>query len=140
VGKITVRILGLDSSCLPAPLMQKTARRVLRLLNLSGEFEIIAADLALMRRLNRIYRRKNRLTDVLAFSYFRAMPHAKNLARGQIFIPAKTFKNPDKLTRLMVHAILHIRGHSHDTASSTKRMEREEKRILQALTFKNPKP
>jgi probable rRNA maturation factor len=113
--------------------MQKTARRVLRLLNLSGEFEIIAADSALMRRLNRIYRRKNRLTDVLAFSYFGAMPHAKNLARGQIFIPAKTFKNPDKLTRLLAHAILHIKGHSHDTARGAKRMEREERKILREL-------
>jgi rRNA maturation RNase YbeY len=102
-----------------------------RSLGLSGEIEIVVADSALMRRLNAAYRGTHRPTDVLSFSYPDGAP------RGQVFVSREAVKNPDGLTRLLVHAIVHLGGYEHRTPAQRRRMEKKEKEILhESLHFR----
>ncbi len=81
-----------------------------------------------IRELNRIYRNKDKVTDILSF------PLTKN--SGEIFIclsdvktkakktPKKTASEKDYLGFLFIHGLLHLKGLDHGS-----RMEREEKTI-----------
>lgn len=63
---------------------------------------LVFASNNLMKKLNRIYRKKPYPADVLAF------PLSKN--EGEIFIN-KTNKND--IIYLFIHALLHLKGHKH---------------------------
>ena len=77
------------------------------------EISLVFAGNNLMKNLNRIYRKKPRSADVLAF------PLSKN--EGEIFIN-KIKKN--KTVYLFIHAILHLKGYKHG-----KKMEEVEKKL-----------
>ncbi len=67
---------------------------------------------AKMKELNKKYRGKNRVTDVLSFEelneIFICLPQAKR--------QAKALKHPlnCELTRLAVHGIVHLKGYEHE--------------------------
>jgi probable rRNA maturation factor len=108
------------------------------------------ADLSLMlvgdrsmRRLNRLYRRKDRTTDVLAFPIgkHRARPLSDLLGDVVISLPqaAKQAKRAGhslehELTVLMIHGLLHLLGYDHErNAREAHRMQRKERAILRSL-------
>ncbi len=72
-----------------------------------------------MRRLNRVYRRKDRPTDVLSFAaaggggllgdIVISVPYAKRQARRRREKPAA------ELDRLLLHGYLHLLGYDHET-------------------------
>jgi len=91
------------------------------------------------KRLNSRYRRKSQSTNVLSFSYDRR--------RGDVVlchqVIAREAKQQGKSLRahyahLVVHGILHLRGHDHLRRSDAARMERAEIRILRRLGFADP--
>lgn len=87
---------------------------------LSGKKKKIELSIALVgegriKELNKKYRRKNRPTDVLSFSYG---------SSGEIVICPKVIKENAKkynsafkkeLARVLIHGILHLLGYSHKT-------------------------
>jgi len=91
------------------------------------------------RLLNGSFRKRNSATNVLSFSYDRrhgdvvlCHPVIKQEAREQ----RKSL--PAHYAHLIVHGILHLRGHDHLRKSDAERMERKEIRILRLLGFGNP--
>ena len=91
------------------------------------------------KRLNRTFRKKNYPTNVLSFSY--------GGGSGDVVlchpVIAREAKQQGKSLRahyahLVVHGILHLRGHDHSRKSEAARMERAEIRILRRLGFGNP--
>lgn len=145
----------LDSSVF---FVRKVARHTLQSLNLSGELEIIAASSKLMRKLNMAYRGKDRPTNVLAFSYSEkksrvnfkrvrfqrsenffgdsarcSAAKGKPFLQGQVFLEQSVFADLEDLTRLLVHAIVHIKGYSHDTMAEMKKMSKVEEKIIKLL-------
>jgi ssRNA-specific RNase YbeY (16S rRNA maturation enzyme) len=82
-----------------------------------------------MRRLNARYRRKRDVAEVLAFRYPGGTP------RGQIFILHRPGTNdPATRARLLVHAMVHLKGYDHRTRHARARMEQEEARVLRYLS------
>ncbi|HTY13046.1 MAG TPA: rRNA maturation RNase YbeY [Candidatus Omnitrophota bacterium] len=81
-----------------------------------GTISISLVGDALMRRLNREYRKKDKTTDVLSFNIdengilgdiYISLPVAKRQAREY----SVTLK--DELVRLAVHGTLHVLGYTH---------------------------
>ena len=98
-----------------------------------------------MRRLNRQYRKQDRITDVLAFAMRDAhAPHASRLTPlGDVVISAPTAARQarqgkrsldEEVAVLMVHGILHLCGYDHErSAKEARRMHRRERMILRSL-------
>jgi probable rRNA maturation factor len=91
------------------------------------------------RRLNKNYRKKNYATNVLSFPYgggsgdvVLCHPVIAREARAQ----GKSLRA--HYAHLVVHGVLHLRGHDHLRARDAARMERAEIRILRRLGFGNP--
>jgi probable rRNA maturation factor len=91
------------------------------------------------RRLNSKFRRKNHATNVLSFPYGKGS--------GDIVmchpVIAREAREQGKALRahyahLVVHGILHLRGHDHLSRSAAARMEKAEISILRRLGFGDP--
>jgi probable rRNA maturation factor len=108
--------------------------------------EASRADIALRivgraegQKLNRRFRKKNYPTNVLSFPY--------GGGRGDIVlchpVIAREAREQGKTLRahyahLVVHGILHLRGHDHLRRTDAARMEKAEIRILRRLGFGDP--
>ena len=93
------------------------------------------------RRLNHAFRGRDYATDVLTFVYGRR-PY-----RGDIVICHPVLVRAARERRvaldahyahLVVHGMLHLRGHDHERARDAERMESLERRILAQLGFGDP--
>jgi len=91
------------------------------------------------RKLNKKYRAKNYPTNVLSFPYgggsgdvVLCHPVIAREARQQ----RKTLRA--HYAHLVVHGVLHLRGHDHQRERDAARMERAEIRILRRLGFGDP--
>jgi probable rRNA maturation factor len=91
------------------------------------------------KRLNAGYRGKERATNVLSFCYDRrhgdvvlCHPVIRREAKAQHKRLAAHYAH------LVVHGVLHLRGHDHVRRRDAVRMERAEIRILRRLGFANP--
>jgi probable rRNA maturation factor len=99
-----------------------------------------------MRRLNRMYRKKDRTTDVLAFP-MRESHNPCPMLLGDVVISVPTARRQakesgrslgDELAALLVHGVLHLCGHDHErSAREAVRMRRRETAIVKML---NPVP
>ena len=105
-----------------------------------------------VRVLNRIHRNKDQPTNVLAFPAFNSedldwLPAEAPVCLGDIIIAfetatveaeaeAKNFK--DHLSHLVVHGMLHLLGHDHETEDKARIMEGLEVDALAQLGVGNP--
>ncbi len=121
------------------PDAERVARRAARAAGGAGAI-LLDGDRA-VRRLNARHRGRNRATNVLTFE-----PAAGGdggdivLALGVVRREARAgHKRPSHhLAHLVVHGVLHLRGHDHGGVGEARRMEAEEARILARLGVPNP--
>lgn len=82
-----------------------------------------------MQEINRVYRGKNEVTNVLSF-------FQKELGLGELVLcPAKIRKDAQnygiifkaELYRIFIHGLLHLLGYNHETEKDFQRMLRKEK-------------
>lgn len=101
-----------------------------------------------MARLNARWRGRARATNVLSFpAVDRAAPGARGGFLGDIALAFGTLTREarnggmtlaDHLSHMMVHGILHLLGHDHETDHEAREMERREARALGALGIADP--
>jgi probable rRNA maturation factor len=93
------------------------------------------------RRLNRAYRARDYATNVLSFPYG-ASPLRGDIVLCHPLIAREARQQGKSLAahyaHLVVHGMLHLRGHDHARKPGAARMERAEVRILRRLGFGNP--
>ena len=107
--------------------------------------EVIIVDDEYIQKINREYRGLDRPTDVISFSYLPkdsqpvGSPKDDNLA-GEVYVSYETLEKEAKaqgielknlFLRVGVHGLLHVIGYDHETESEARRMEEEERRLLQ---------
>jgi probable rRNA maturation factor len=107
-----------------------------------SELSIVLTSDDQIKLLNRIYRKKNRPTDVLAFAQ-REGKHGDRAGRilGDVVISVETARRQavargadwlTELTMLLAHGLLHLLGWDHDTPSKDRRMRLETARLCKA--------
>ncbi|MBH0179499.1 MAG: rRNA maturation RNase YbeY [Nitrospira sp.] len=112
-----------------------------------SELSIELAGDRRMRRLNRLYRKKDRTTDVLAFPMREALaPHATRFPMnmlGDVVISVPQARRQaieaggqlDKeIVSLLVHGVLHLCGYDHERdEKEAARMHRRERQLLRVI-------
>jgi len=110
-----VEVNNLTTNKINKEFLKKIAEKVLK-----GEKKKIKISIALVgqgriRELNKKYRGKNKVTDVLSFQYDNSGEIV--ICLREIKKNAKKFKATFKreLTRILIHGLLHVLGYSHET-------------------------
>jgi probable rRNA maturation factor len=108
-----------------------------------GEVNVLLADDAALRELNRRWRGVDRPTNVLSFPAARAsgpllgdIAIAYETVRGESIEQSKPFL--DHLAHLAVHGFLHLLGYDHATDSQADAMEGIERQALARLEIADP--
>jgi len=111
--------------------LEKTTNKAIAVLGKKGleEISLVLVGDAKIKALNKKYLDRDRVTDVLSFEglneIFICVPQAARQAKL-----LKTSLNSE-LTRLLVHGIVHLKGHEHEgLKQEAKRMEKIENKIL----------
>ena len=118
---------------------------------------VLACSDSKIKELNKIYRKKNKVTNVLAWpakDYFfyigqdyRSYGKNNHLFLGDIAISYETcsreayFQNIPfnrYCCKLLVHAILHLLGYDHDISMRTSKMQLMETRVLNSFLIHRP--
>lgn len=105
-----------------------------------GILNVIFVDDAYIQSLNRQYRKKDKPTDVLSFSYLNTPDFNEGMGLiGEVYISIPTASRQagdynmtleDELNKLFVHGFLHIFGYDHETDEEFEEMNAIEKRVL----------
>jgi probable rRNA maturation factor len=115
----------------------------------TAELSVVLTGDAVVRRLNALYRGKNKPTNVLSFPAEaptappRGVPRTLGdvvLAYGVAAREAKSERKTLKahLSHLVVHGVLHLLGYDHEHDAEASAMERLEKKILSELGIADP--
>jgi probable rRNA maturation factor len=144
-----VRKSGVNGRALVA-----TARRLLAAVgedDASLSLTLVGDDA--IRTMNLEHRGKDRATDVLSFPMDVGRTRRRNVAPvperllGDVVISVPTalrqaadYDAPlqDELYRLLIHGVLHVLGHDHTRAGERRTMEREERRLADAIALRWP--
>lgn len=120
-------------------------------LPVAAEVSIVLADDDFIRTLNREFRGRDRATNVLSFPALDSestglMPEQPALL-GDIVVAYETMAAEaeaegrdlaDHLSHLIVHGMLHLLGHDHETDEQASAMESLEVQVLARLGIANP--
>jgi probable rRNA maturation factor len=124
-----------------APLLRGAARAALHACGCKGALTVLLADDARLGELNARFRGKSGPTNVLSFpaasgSYLGDLA----LAHGVIFREAQASGKSlrDHAIHLVVHGVLHLLGHDHQTPREAHAMETLETAILAQLGVADP--
>lgn len=139
-----VRRSGVDGRALVA-----TARRLLAALDerqAAVSLSLVNDDA--MRTLNCQYRGKDAATDVLSFPLdVEPAPARSERLLGDVVISVDTARRQAEsydaplqreLYRLLIHGLLHLKGHDHEAAAERRVMRREERRLADAIALPWP--
>ncbi len=112
------------------------------------EVSVVLADDALVRRLNRHWRRIESATNVLSFSSLDPeLPPKAPFLLGDVVLAFETVSREaqeqgkelaDHMRHLVVHGILHLLGYDHDEPGGAEQMEALETRVLARLGVADP--
>jgi len=138
MARINFEINNLTSNRVDKNFLKKIGEKTLKLLKIKlPEISLVFTSDSRMKSLNRKYRGKNRVTDVLAFDY--GLPFG---GQGEIIIclpqakrQAKKFNHPLKkeLAILLIHGILHLAGYSDETTRGYNKMANKQKELWQKI-------
>ena len=116
----------------------------------AAELSVVLADDSLVQSLNRDFRGQDRPTNVLSFADLdgpgEMVPDAPRFL-GEVVLARQTVmdeareqrKRPrDHLAHLVVHGVLHLLGHDHQSGPEAEAMEALERRILADLGVADP--
>ena len=116
--KIWINLLKENGEILQyIPKIKKEVSKVISNEKVGGEIGITLGDSRLLRKINRTYRKKDKITDVLSFN----LGNDREIM-GDIYISIGRAKEQsrlynvtllDELIRLAVHGTLHVLGYTH---------------------------
>jgi probable rRNA maturation factor len=130
--------------------LRRVARHVLDAESVATEIEVevVLADAATVRELNRLYRGKDEATDVLSFAAMEGMQfqtgpeEAPSLGEIVVCLPVAEAQAAaanrgvaGEVAHLLVHGLLHVLGYDHEEAADSAAMQAREDELLAALGY-----
>ncbi len=101
-----------------------------------ARLEIYLVGSARIRKLNRQYRGKDAVTNVLAYGAPKDFPQISSRFLGEVYLcPPYIKKRGENIQSLLAHGILHLMGFNHVSVGDRMTMEKTEKKLL---TWLNP--
>lgn len=150
---MTLKIINKTRAKIEKKIFERTARIALKKSKRKIWADVVlifAGDLEI-KKLNKNYRRKNKVTDVLSFPNIGlkeekfVMPERKDFYLGEIIISLPQAKRQAKeygcslkseLMRLFTHGLLHLLGYDHVKTKERVVMEKIESGIMNNLDLK----
>lgn len=132
-----IEINNLTSDRIDKKFLKKIAGKVVKLLKIKiPEISLVFVPDSRMESLNRKYRGKNRVTDVLAFDYGEII-----ICLSQAKRQAKQLRHSlkNELTILLIHGVLHLAGYDGEIKTDYNKMVKAQDKILLKLKIKNKK-
>ncbi len=135
----------------PKAAVARAARAMLKAIEMADfELSVVLTDDEQIKYLNRVYRKKNKPTDVLAFAQREGyLGEQAGLVLGDVVVSVPTARRQaeagsrDVLAEvqwLLAHGILHLVGWDHDTPARDRRMRRETERLFSAAKATRQRP
>jgi len=137
-----VEVNNLSSEPINKLLFKKIVQFILKKENKKGKISIALVESEEIRRLNKDYRKKDSITDVLSFADKDDIIEVKDKRKrfiGEIVLcPEKIRENSQEfkvdftkeLYWALIHGTLHLLGYRHKNLESTQRMKEKEKYYL----------
>jgi probable rRNA maturation factor len=131
---INFEINNLTAERIEKGFLKRVAQRAIKIIRLKNLKEVSLAIVgnAKIKELNKKYRRKNEVTDVLSFNYgeiFICLPQAKKQAK-QLGHSLKK-----ELAILLIHGLLHLAGYDDETMAGYDIMMKKQNEILLKLNL-----
>ncbi len=116
-----------------------------KFLNKKVTFTLLLSNNKNIKKLNKIFRKKNKSTDILSFPLDEKIKISKNTYLGDIIISynyldkprsqdLKSFKK--KVTKIFIHGFLHLLGFDHKKNKDYSKMLKEENLLFKAVKSK----
>ncbi len=100
----------------------------------NADLSVVIVNRVKIKELNRIYRGKNKPTDVLSFDYsdkLKGLP--KNLGEIVICPSEINIDGETGLAHIFIHGLLHLLGYDHENQKEAKIMQLKEQKYLTLL-------
>lgn len=121
-----IEINNLTNSAIDKSRLKKIAKKVL---GEKSDLSVALVGPSKIRKLNKKYRKKDRITDVLSFTYNKEGLGEVLICPEAVKKNAKKFNSTfkEELDRVLIHGVLHLLGYKHETSGlEAKRMKEKE--------------
>ena len=98
-----------------------------------------------IKKLNKVFRKKNKSTDILSFPLHKKIKIVKNTYLGDIIISYNYLDKPrsqdlksfkEKVAKILIHGFLHLLGFDHKKNKDYSKMLREENLLFKSVQSK----
>ena len=119
-----------------------------KFLNKKVSFSLLLSNNKNIQKLNKIFRKKNKPTDILSFPLNKKTKISKQTYLGDIIISYNFMNKPqslntklfnEKVTKIFIHGFLHLLGFDHKKNKDYIKMLKEEGQIYKSVISKTKK-
>ena len=116
-----------------------------KFLNKKVTFTLLLSNNKNIKKLNKVFRKKNKSTDILSFPLNKKVKISKNTYLGDIIISLNYLDKPrsqdlksfkEKVTKLFIHGFLHLLGFDHKKNKDYSKMLKEENLLFNSVQSK----
>jgi len=116
-----------------------------KFLNKKVTFTLLLSNNKNIKKLNKIFRKKNKSTDILSFPLDKKIKIKKNTYLGDIIISYNYLDKPksqdlksfkEKVAKILIHGFLHLLGFDHKKNKDYSKMLKEENLLFKTVQSK----
>ena len=116
-----------------------------KFLNKKVTFTLLLSNIKNIKKLNKVFRKKNKSTDILSFPLDKKIKIKKNTYLGDIIISYNYLDKPksqdlksfkEKVAKILIHGFLHLLGFDHKKNKDYFKMLKEENLLFKSVQSK----
>ena len=116
-----------------------------KFLNKKVTFTLLLSNNKNIKKLNKVFRKKNKSTDILSFPLDKKIKITKNTYLGDIIISYNYIDKPrsqnlksfkEKVAKILIHGFLHLLGFDHKKNKDYSKMLKEENLLFKSVQSK----